>query len=248
MEADARIRLEGRLERVEQATLEAQGALDALKHNAWQPAANVLAADLRESVAAVRAMAAEEPSLERVLARFERAHRRLERAVAMKAAQRGVDEAPPREQLRTLLADQVLYEAKLRNPMPSFAVPIYGALVLIVLMEHHQPLALVFPAMVGAFVSLLVVSYGAATSVLVTEDRLVVGSQVVKLGDVLRVTTDVRNSGAPRPYTLTIELKRWIRTLKLPWIPQELVQALVSRGVAIERREWPYESNRLSRL
>jgi hypothetical protein len=246
MEADARIRLEGRLEIVEQGTLEAIWALDGLKRNEWRGAARALDTKRADAVAAVRAMARVEPSLDRVLTRFERAHRRLGRAVAARAAARGLPVEPPRDQLRRLIEDDVLFEADLHTPMLGLAVPLYGVVLLMGVCLWPEHFGWIPPAVLAGFLATLSVLYGGTTTVLVTRDRLVVGRHVVRIADLRRVTTD--STYSPRPSVLWLETTSHVRRATLPWIPEQMIDALATRGVAIERHDWPYDSNRSSRL
>jgi len=244
VESDARIRLEGRLETVERLAGLFEVVPAYVRDRQWAVAQRALeqlaSAESSAAIAAVRKMAGEFPELGILLGRLERARFRAERAVRAAARTRGVIDVDARAELGQLLADEVLYEARLRSPLSGLMVPLYGLIAVAGLLTWHDSAAWVGVLMLAAFVTALGLVHGGSVFVLVTKDRLVVNRLIVPLDRVVRIQTDCLERYRPWQYVLGIRTERSSHSARLPWIPQELVSALAEAGVAIDRFEWPY--------
>jgi hypothetical protein len=246
-----RIRLEGRLETVERTCQLLELALPDVRSGLWAYVGHVLdeADDAQVAVATgtVRTMAKTETALSRTVRRVDRARGCFERAVAAEAARRGVPPGSVRQQIDRLIADRVLFEAQLKSPFNSLLLPLAGVLGLATVVAWHHPVGWIAPALLAVFLGAVALAHSGSRFVLVTRDRLVVDGEVTPIAEIRVVETDGEAGDRPWPYVLHIGTRALPRIIRLPWIPQELVDAFAACGVEIRRYEWPFDGMRLNR-
>jgi hypothetical protein len=243
MISDARIRLEGKLDAVENALARLKLAVADVKAGRWSAVGAVLdevdGAELAVATRAVRAMASTEPQLERALRRLANAREALERSVAARAQRLGIPAGPAAQQVRTLIDDAVVFEQWLENPARIVArLLLPPALCIAAIVSWSwQPLCVVPVVLLGAQL------FG-KTFVRVSRDRLVIDGASLPVRELKRAHTRYARAGSPfGTFTLYLETQTTWHTFYLPWIPQQLIDALAARGVPSQRYEWPFEGH-----
>jgi hypothetical protein len=238
MISDARIRLEGKLDAVENAEARLKLAVADVKAGRWPAVAALLndvdGAELACATRAVRAMASTEPQLARALRRLANAREALERSVAARAQLLGIPAGPAPQQVRTLIDDAVIFEQWLENPARIIArLLLPPALCFAALVSWSwQPLCVV-P------IVLLCAQLFGKTFVRVSRDRLVIDGASLPVRELKRAHTRYVSPG----FTLYLETQTTWHAFHLPWIPQQLIDALAAHGVPSQRYEWPFEGH-----
>jgi hypothetical protein len=239
MLADARIRLEGRLEELERATRALELARPQVKQGHWQAAKDALGelvgASLAEARGQALTLARSEPELTGVLRRMDTAGLRLVEAVHRKAKANGVTGSSAAAELDALAAQQVLFERQLRSPwalfMPFFAVCVVGIGAAFAAKGAWPALPFI-----STFVGLFTWQYVRAPHVLVAKDVVVVNGRATPTAEVERVL--FAPGFLKDTHQMTLRLKIGSVGFTLPTLPDALVGALRSVGLEVTHRQW----------
>lgn len=235
----ARIRLEGSLEVIEEATRALEHAAAQLEQGSIEGVARALR--LRDEPRTLQArvevegLAADEPALEAVMERFSSAKRALVEKVTDRAGELGLPGESADAAAEVLANDPVLYEGRLVPWAVVAVLPIAG--VVGGLVTWNQKGSGLF--MVVTF-SIAAALFFTARRVVVTQRRVCIGPQVVPVSEVrsLRVTRVVRRTfkgGQKVHYELAFDCgDRGERTLEIPFVPSPLRVALTQLGFACQ--------------
>jgi hypothetical protein len=239
MLTDARIRLEGQLEEVERAAAVLELALPPARLGSWTRVKIALdtvgVPQVWRAVRATREMAKTEPELAPVLRRLDATRIAIADAVHAAARKRAFAPGTVGQELDRLAADEVLYEAQLRNPRSTVVVPILFFLVAVSIAASHSPGAAVGVLAVALLISFGLVPFLFSTHVLLTRQALIIGGRSVRTADVRRVELRVAETRGATPYLIRVELKGNALVDRLPDAPLELDAALLKVGIETER-------------
>jgi hypothetical protein len=242
MLADARIRLEGRLEELERATRALELARPQVQRGNW-PSAQAALAELAsprlvDATGQAQALTRAEPELVAVLRRVQTAREGLVRAIEAKARDHGIAAASVEAKLEALAAQKVLFERE-GSRGGVFAILFLVSFALAVTLG----LAVSGPAAAAPFIlaGICVFGwlYGRAPCIVVAQDVLVIDGTATPIADIERAT--LQPGLLKGTQTLTLRLKHGSIGFSLSIAPDGLVAALKSLGIEISRHEqwWP---------
>lgn len=220
----SRIRLEGRLEKVERAVAQLERGLEAARRDDFGPLAAAVAVqespDVREACEHVQKMSAEDPSLGRVLDRLWKLVRVADKRVVARGVKLRMMPAPLAQAARQLADEPVLFGGRPDRRWLIAAVMI----VTMVSVMLWSPLGGTLPFF---FVLLARVPWLQALDVVVTTRRALLTHESVDLADVKRA--------AFRDGMLTFELYDGRRKeQRVPEPAPALVAALKTAGVEVD--------------
>lgn len=220
----SRIRLEGRLEKVERAVLQLERGLEAARRHDFGPLAAAItvqeSAEVREACEHVQKMSGEDPSLGRVLDRLWKLVRVADKRVVARGVKLRMMPAPLAQAARQLADEPVLFGGRPDRRWLLAALMIVS-MVSVMLWSTHGGM---FPFI---FVLLARVPWLQAIDVVVTTRRALFGDEIVDLADVKRA--------AFRNGTLTFELHDGVRKeQRVPEPAPALVAALKTAGVEVD--------------
>jgi hypothetical protein len=239
MITDARIRLEGKLEELERTITVLEGALPAVKNGNW-PAARaaldtVATPDVRGALQAARAMAKNEPELDGMLRRIDGVRIALVDTIHAAARSRALPSMTVRQELERLVADEVVYEARLRNPPVAVYFPLGFFFMVTVFATKAAPGAVLPLLAVFGLIAIGLVPFAISTTVLITKEALIIDGKPIRIAEIRRVELQSVNPRLARPYVLRVERVDGVREVRLPEVPWELDAALRRLGIATER-------------
>jgi hypothetical protein len=239
MLTDARIRLEGQLEEVERAAAVLELALPPAKKGAWGPVKiaydTVGVPSVWRAVQATREMAKAEPELETVLRRHDASRIAIADAVHAAARKRAIPSATVRQELDRLAADEILYEARLRNSSSTLAIP-FLFIIGLILVAAPDPIRIVFVVVAASVVLFFgLVPYLLSTRVLLTRETLIIGMRSVRTANIRRVELRATRPQSAMPYDIKVELNQGALEDQLPDAPLELDAALRRLDIETQR-------------
>ncbi len=220
----SRIRLEGRLEKVERAVSQLEGGLEAARRDDFGPLAAAIAvqesADVREACEHVQKMSAEDPSLGRVLDRLWKLVRAADKRVIARSVKLRMRPAPLAQAARQLADEPVLFGGRPDRRWIVAAVMVVSMVSVMLWSTRGGMLPFIF-VLLARSVRLQ------AIDVVVTTRRALFGDEMVDLADVKRAEF--------RDRTLTFELYDGVRKEHpVPEAAPALVDALKTAGVEVD--------------
>jgi hypothetical protein len=237
MITDARIRLEGKLEELERATFAVETALASARRGHWAVVLRGLeeagTKDVSEAVEAARKLAPLEPELERPLKRLDQARVKLANLIGARATERGLPIASLRTRVQMLIDEPVLFDRRLTTPGVGFMAVMFGGLLAFPLVTAPQHV-LCPVAFFAIFMAIVFVPHFFGVRVRVARHAVVIGREVAPIAELVRVRLS-RSWRKTNPYDVEMVMKTRILRARLPWVPQELCEAIESLGVEVER-------------
>lgn len=243
--AELRVRLEGALEVLEEATHTVEHAVAQLEQGRLDGVAAALkvrdAPETLHAKLAVEKLAEREPQLEPVVERFIVAKRALLEQVHAHAAELGLEGEAPVSAVETMTRDPVLYQGSERNLGAAAGLTFFG--VVVAALGWGRPGAWLFVGVIAVGVAALLVR---ARKLVVTAGRIVIGAQVVDVPEVKRLLIRrcefrTQKGGRRVHWELVFERERWGESMiRLEYLPEGFRSALFQLGFPIESetRTW----------
>lgn len=249
--SELRTRLEGALDRVERMTDSLERAVSHANAGKTGGLTRVLEARRDEAMAralsAVEKLAASEPMLAPVLARFRRADEKVRAALLAQTATLGVYEGDPLELARLLERERPIYKGHAvgwRSVWLGGLLGLYGSLRLT--LSHHtsgEGYAYWWVPLLALGVGLVWRKLG--PKLVVTPGFVRIGKEVLRVADIriLRITHTVKGFGRSRRhvYEFSAESPQGLSTtleLRPSSVPDDFVMALRTVGVEVRQHDF----------